>query len=486
MSKHRISRRQLLRGGACGVGVAVALPILEAMLNPNGDALAGGARLPQRFGGFFWGNGVRLDFWVPQQTGPNWQLSPLLMPFANVKDYISVVTGLGVYTNVYAAHFGPLMGTLSGASGTPQGGLNYAFTQPSMDQVIANVIGQTTRFRSLEFGVAATDASDADFGAIAKAISHNGPNSPNLPEYDPIALYDRIFEDGFSVPGDPTVPDVTLAVRKSVLDLVAVDAKALAARLGATDRQRLEQHLEGIYDLETQLSGLPVGAACPGKPPKPTSSYGIIDGPYNSTLDGQVQWEPLAAAQLELLAYALACDQTRVFTHRFSPCNDYTVYPGFPAFDPDPATTNTGTSMHGMTHQESGDQPGVQQCVLFSMTNLAALVERLLQLPEGDGSVLDNCAIVAFTDVDEGWSHNYQQNGGLTGLPFIVAGRAGGKLVYPGIHYRSPQQGDTPGETSGRNTSVLPLTLMQALGTGITSWGVGGGQATKVISELLV
>jgi hypothetical protein len=240
-----------------------------------------------------------------------------------------------------------------------------------------------------------------------------------------------------------------------------------------------------VVDLEKQLTASPVGAACPGKPVRPTSSYGVVDGPYEGTLDGQVQWDPLAAAQLDLLAFALACDQTRVFTYRFSPCNDFTVYPGFPAFQPDPTTTNTGTSMHGMTHQESGDQPGVQQCVTFSMTNFAKLLERLMSLPEGAGNVLDNCAILGFTDVDEGQTHNYLQNGPGSGIPMIVAGRAGGKLVHPGIHYSSPQQGDQPGEGNGRNVSVVPLTLMQALGLGVTSWGSGSGQATKVISELL-
>jgi hypothetical protein len=377
------------------------------------------------------------------------------------------------------------MGITSGASGTSQGGLNYAYTTKTMDQAIADKIGGATRFRSLEFGCAATDASDADFGSIAKAISHNGPNSPNLPEYNPMALYDRVFGDGFQSPGSPGVADATLAARKSVLDLVATDTKALQKRLGQNDRQRLDQHLQGVVDLEKQLTAAPVGAACPGKPVRPTSSYGVVDGPYEGTLDGQVQWEPLAAAQLDLLAFALACDQTRVFTYRFSPCNDFTVYPGFPAFQPDPTTTNTGTSMHGMTHQESGDQPGVQQCVTFSMTNFAKVLERLMALPEGAGNVLDNCAILAFTDVDEGQTHNYLQTGPGNGLPMIVAGRAGGKLVHPGIHYRSPQQGDQPGEGNGRNVSVVPLTLMQALGLGVTTWGQGPGQATKVISELL-
>ena len=66
------------------------------------------------------------------------------------------------------------------------------------------------------------------------------------------------------------------------------------------------------------------------------------------------------AAQTDLLVFSLACDQTRVFTYRFSPCNDYTVYPGFPTFKIDPTTTNTGTSMHGFTHNEGGDQPNVR------------------------------------------------------------------------------------------------------------------------------
>ena len=67
----------------------------------------------------------------------------------------------------------------------------------------------------------------------------------------------------------------------------------------------------------------------------------------------------------------------------------------------------------------------------------------------------------------------------------LVAGRAGGALVHPGIHYKSPARGDAPSEGKGRNVSVVPLTLMQAMGTGITAWGQGVGRATKPISELL-
>ncbi|HEV8244276.1 MAG TPA: DUF1552 domain-containing protein [Polyangiaceae bacterium] len=476
MKKLVLSRRKVLRGAAFGVGAAVGLPLLEAMLNPHGDALAQGEPLPKRFGAFFWGNGVVANLWIPTETGAAWQLSPLLAPLANVKDYVSIVSGTVVYIPYQVSgHMGSLQAITSGALGTPQGGLNYAYANQTFDQAIAAKIGTTTRFSSLHLGVASTDASDADFGAVAKSISHNGPNSPNLPEYDPIALYDRVFGDGFSTGTSTDVASVTIATRKSVLDLVADDTRALEARLGTIDKQRLDQHLQGILDLEKQLQGMPATAPGCGLPTRPESSYPAIDAE-------QIQWESLTSAQTDLLVFALACDQTRVFTYRFSPCNDFTVYPGFPTFVIDPTTTNTGTSMHGMTHTESGDQPGVQQCVTFSMTKFAALLERLLATPEGAGSLLDNCAILGFTECTEGRSHNAA---GQPGIPMIVAGRAGGSLVHPGIHYKSPLQGDSPSETNGRNVSVVPLTLMQAMDTGITSWGQDAGLATQVISELL-
>jgi hypothetical protein len=478
--RNTLSRRTLLRGAACGVGAAVGLPILDAMLNDNGDATAAGDPLPKRFGEFFWGNGVITKYWIPAETGAGWQLTPLLMPFVNVKDYVSIITGTVVYIQyAVTGHMGSLQSITSGAPGTPQGGLNYAFAAKTMDQVIADKVGTTTRFRSLHLGVASTDASDADFGALAKSVSHNGPNSPNLPEYDPVALYDRVFSTGTATGagGSTGVSQVTLATRKSVLDLVAADAKALEARLGATDKARLDQHLQGVLDLEKQLTtGMPaaMGGGCT-MPTRPTSSFPAIDAE-------QIQWEPLSAAMTDLLVFALACDQTRVFTYRFSPCNDFTIYPGFPTFTIDPTTTNTGTSMHGFTHQEPGDQPNVQTCVKFSMSKLANLLERLLALQEGAGTLLDNCAILGFTECSEGRSHNAQNQ---PGIPMIVAGRAGGALVHPGIHYASPMTGDAPNENNGRNVSCVPLTLMQAMGTGVTSWGSEAGLATKVISELL-
>jgi hypothetical protein len=158
------------------------------------------------------------------------------------------------------------------------------------------------------------------------------------------------------------------------------------------------------------------------------------------------------------------------------------VYPGFPTFTIDPTTTNTGTSMHAYTHTDGGDQPNVQTCVTYAMSKFALLLERLKATPEGAGNLLDNCGILGFTECTEGRSHNATS---APGIPMLVAGRAGGRLVYPGIHYVSPAQGDMPNEGNGRNVSCVPLTLMNAMDTGITQWGQDQGLATNVISELL-
>lgn len=472
MAKFQLSRRSLLRGAAYGVGAAVGLPILDAMLDDHGTAFAQGAPLPKRFGVWYWGNGVVASHWFPEGNGPGWQLSPLLQPLASVKAYLSIVEGTVVYLPYQVTgHFGSLMSITSGTLGTPQGGLNYAYAGPTMDQAIAARIGNT-RLRSLHFGVASTDTSDADFGVVHKAISHNGPNSPNLPVFDPIAMYDRVFGDGFRPPGG--LAAVTIAHRKSVLDLVAADARRLQSRLGARDKVRLDQHLQGISDLERQLTATPVMPGCP-VPTRPTDRYAALDAQ-------QIQWDALTAVQTDLAVYALACDQTRVFTFRFSPANDYTIYPGFPPFPIDPNTTDTGTSMHAYTHYEGGDQPNVRICVNFAMTKLALMLERLKATPEGDGNLLDNCGIFAFTECTEGRGHNATV---APGIPIIIAGRAGGRLVHPGIHWVSPGQGTEPGEDRGRNVSAVPLTLMRALDTGLTRWGNEQGQATQVIDELL-
>src|SRR5262245_54082769 len=114
-SRWALDRRRVLRGALYGSGIAVGLPALEAMLNGNGTALAGGRAMPRRLGIFFWGNGVRLDKWTPAERGAKWALTPELEPFAAVKDYVSIVSGMNVMTGNERGHHAGCVGLLSGA-----------------------------------------------------------------------------------------------------------------------------------------------------------------------------------------------------------------------------------------------------------------------------------------------------------------------------------------------------------------------------------
>ena len=449
MPKLKLNRRTVLRGTIGGVAVSVGLPPLEAMFNGNGTAYAQGAAvLPKRLGIFFWGNGVKLDRWVPTTTGAGWTPSPSLQPFADagVKDYVNVVTGMNIKSGNERGHHSGLTGIMSGAALTaqPHPNSNYVstYTKPSIDQVAAAVIGQTTKFKSLEVGVSKKVVGGE--GTTLKYLSHNGPDSFNPPEYNPRNVFNRLFGADFTPPaGGTPVVDATKALRKSVLDAVLADMTSLKGRVGTTDKLRLDSHMANIRTLENRLTPatptLPPGStACvrPGQPAAPPTSGA----------------EPLVAtnkAMSDLIAMALACDQTRVFSVMFTGSVGYTVF----------SDLGVTSGHHDLTHNEAGDQPQVQQTTVYTMEQFATLLAALKAIPEGDGNLLDNCAILASSDTSDGKGHS------INNYPILVAGRAGGKLKYPSVHYKS----------SGENTSMVLLTMLRSVGLALTEFGTGGG-----------
>src|SRR5690349_8628631 len=267
--RKRLSRRTMLRGMMGGTAIAIGLPALEIFLNGNGTAYAGGDALPKRFGIFFWGNGMLPDRWVPAGSGPTWSLSPTLAPLSAVKNDVSVISGMKVYTGNSVPHGSGPVGMLSGAPFAPNE--VETFAEPTIDQVIAGAVGQDTRFKSLEIA--------AEPGG--RSLSFNGPHSNNPPESSPAAFFKRVFVDGFVMPGSTPMPDPRLPLRRSILDGVMEEAEGLQMVLGSTDKARLEQHLDGVRSLEKQLEKLeqnpPSLAAC-AVPGKPLDSYPDKDG----------------------------------------------------------------------------------------------------------------------------------------------------------------------------------------------------------------
>jgi len=452
MRKLILNRRTVLRGALGGVGISVGLPPLEAMFNANGTAYAqSNAAIPKRLGLFFWGNGVKLDRWVPSTTGAGWTPSPSLQPFATagVKDYVNVVTGMNIKSGNERGHHSGLTGIMSGAAliAEPHPNSNYVstYSQPSIDQVAAGVIGTTTRFKSLEVGVS-KKVVDGE-GTTLHYLSHNGPDSFNPPEYNPVNVFNRLFGTDFVPPmGGTPVVDVTKTLRKSVLDAVLADMNTLKGRVGATDKIRLDSHMNNVRSLENRLVSatptLPPGStACvrPAQPTKPSTSGG----------------EPIKAtnkAMSDLIAMALACDQTRVFSVMFSGSVGYTVF----------SDIGITTGHHDLTHDEAGDQPQVQASTVYTMEQFAVLLAALKAIPEGAGNLLDSCAILASSDTADGRDHS------ITNYPILIAGSAGGKLKYPSVHYKS----------NGENTSMVLLSILRSVGLSLTEFGTGGGRVT--------
>jgi hypothetical protein len=437
--KTRIHRRTLLRGMIGGALVTIGLPPLEAFFNTNGTAYADGTSLPKRFGLFMWGNGIIPSRWIPDGTGADYTFSAQLAPLEALRSDITVVTGFEIKTPNTIPHFSGAAGILTGSPVLERGDDRGSFNGPSLDQRIAAEIGNDTRFRSLEFGA-----------LPGNGLSYNGPDNLNPPESSPALFFERVFGAGFRAPGETTEVDPRLALRRSVLDVVGDDVERVRARLGATDRARLEQHLTGVRELELRIARLeeepPNLEAC-ARPAAPLAEYPDIDG--------RPQIHARNRAMAEIAAMALACDQTRVFSNFLTEPVSNHLFEGI----------NDGH--HRLTHDEPGDQPQVHQITVQLMQELAAFLSILKGVPEGDGTLLDNCAIFATSDVSLGRLHAFNE------FPIIIAGTAGGALKT-GFHHRSV----------GDNASRVPLTIMRALGMNVASFGAAAGEAADSVGAL--
>jgi hypothetical protein len=190
-------------------------------------------------------------------------------------------------------------------------------------------------------------------------------------------------------------------------------------------------------------------AAC-SKPDAPEDSYPDIEG--------RPQIRAKNRAMCDIIAMALACDQTRVFSNILSDPVNNLLFEGASA------------GHHQLTHDEPGDQPQVHSIVVSLMEEFAYFVEALDRVPEGDGTLLDNCVLLGTSDVAYGRTHTVDD------MPILLAGTAGGRLAR-GVHYRS---------ASNENSSKVLLSIIRALGINRNEFGQKDGRVTESLSAIEV
>ncbi|WP_437739015.1 DUF1552 domain-containing protein [Sorangium sp. So ce1504] len=458
MTNKALSRRTVLRGMlATGAAVTIPLPLLEIMLNESGTAHAQ-TKTPVSplYVTWFFGNGTLPGRWKPTRTGSGqaWELSPELQPLADLKSYLTVISGLE--NKLVVSGVEHPTGSAGATTGAPLSG--NAVRAASIDQVVANAISEGAPYRSLEVGL--TPATPGGPQDSLHTVSHRGPNARNNPEFDPKAVFNRLFMNGLPEPSDDGAEQAAkLAnVRKSVLDSVLQDGASLKQRLGAADRHRIEEHLESIRAIEQRLETMPSGggatAACKS-PTAPTAGK-----------DSQSEAPPAVnAAMVELSALALACERTRVLSFMFSLPAAHVYYRHL--------AQDMNDDFHDtICHGDAGDQssqPRVDKGVMYTMRCLNEFLTKLKNTPHGSSNLLDSSLVYVTSDTAWGKVHT------RTEWPVLFAGKAGGRL-----------RGDEHRNFPGDNLSKALLTVAQIMGLNVTEIGVDAGRVTSPLAGIQV
>ena len=264
----KLTRRALF--GAAGV--ALSIPLLESIA-PRRSAVAGVPAPPRRLIVWYVPNGINgssANAFRPVAAGAGYALTPMLMPLASLRAEFSVLTGLA-NRPAQATYMGSNDGAGDHARGTGSflTGARIAKTEGagvrngvSFDQVAAAAIGAETRLPSLQLGVdggSSTGGCDSGYScAYARNISWADATTPVPKLTNPAVIFDRLFATGET----PALRARRQAYQTSVLDYVRGDAERLQPRLGATDRQKLDEYLTAVRELERRIMAAADAATC--------------------------------------------------------------------------------------------------------------------------------------------------------------------------------------------------------------------------------
>lgn len=455
LGHEQLDRRTLLRG----LGVAVALPWLEAM-SPNTLVRAGSiaraalvpAVAPLRAAFLFIPNGVDPPAWYPTGEGRDYLLSPALEPLAPLKDKFSVLSGLA-HRNAAALGDGPgdharsAACFLTGAHPYKTSGRDIN-VGVSVDQVAAKSVGFETHLPSLEIGCEpALQSGSCDSGyscAYSANISWRTASQPNLKEIKPREVFERIF--GFGPRGESAeARGIRLSVRKSILDYIRDDTRRLNDRLGVADRRRMDEYSESVRALERRIEMFERQSF----DPEAYESSKPVEGIPPDYRDH-------VKLMNDMLVLAFRLDQTRVASFMLANEGSNRSFPFI----------EVSEGHHHLSHHK-GDEgmiAKIRKINRFQSEMLADLLFKLDGVQEQGGSLLDNSMIVFGSAIADGNRHNHHD------LPIVLAGGGRGTL-QPGRHVTYDQ--NTP-------LSNLYVAMLRRMGVDVDSFADSNGELDRI------
>ncbi len=415
----QIPRRTFLRG----LGTAIALPVLDAMIPSlravgNATDLAGSGAgtaaslYPKRLAFVYVPNGKNMTQWLPSGVGTDYLLSPTLEPLAAHKADFSVISGLA---HRKAFGNGDGGGDHARASATYLTGCQAKKSASdihvgvSVDQVAARAIGDRTRFPSLELSCdRGQEAGSCDSGyscAYQFNISWRSESQPMNPEIEPKAAFDRLFGGGSSTESREARL-LRQREEKSILDLVLEQTRRLQNNVGRRDREKLDEYLTAIREVEQRIEK---NGRMP--PPVPAGAMGDMNADYT--------FERHMRLMYDLMALAFQTDSTRISTFLVSHDGGNRPYP----------FAGVANGHHSTSHHRNNPDSLEKLAKIdrWHVSQFGYFLDKLKSVKEGEGTLLDNCMIAYGAGISDPNEHLHDN------LPTLLAGRGGGSLT-PGRH----------------------------------------------------
>lgn len=392
VTRKALSRRTLLKGA----GTALALPLLDAMT----PAFAQTPTPIHRFQTVYIPNGMAMEYWLPQATGRDFEVTPVLQPLSRHREKMLLLSGLKANWNI--AHAGAGGSFLTGVT---RGGRNETeiLADISMDQILANKLGQETQLASLELSMDAPALAGACTVNLSCVYTHTlswrGKTEPLPTEHNPQAVFERLFGDSGSTSQEARA--ARLNQQSSILDAILDKLNSLESKLGSGDRYLVQSYVDSVRDIERRIQKaeeqihkeLPELDRPAGIPPT---------------------FEEHMELMQDLQVLALQSDLTRVITFMMSKEQSARPYPQIGVPD----------AHHPLSHHNNVPElvERMSKINTYHTTLFSNYLDKLAAVPEGDGSLLDHMTILYGGGISNSTIHS-----GVN-LPIMLVGGGAGWL----------------------------------------------------------